>query len=427
MPKQKLGPIDTRVLREKHKSLGLVNKGMSRVKQTSNQSDNTMSTIMNSLPLHIYVTDLESDKIIFINQYVKDQAGDVVGQICWQALHYSQDRPPVSGSNNLLLKDSKPNGSYLWESETYMPNRCYQFMDQTIRWTDGQMVCLSVGTDITEYKKAEGKLETTLKELKLTHDRLIQSENFPSMDRMTSVIIHEIKNPINFIYSALGPLKTNIISLFIFMDCYLDLEKRDYTDIEDLFSWMNKMKSRIDLSEVYSDVRNLMEVIAEGTERVISIVQDMQQLSKGDGTENTDINQCLDSTLNLLSGQCKGNVRFLKHYMDDGVITCNPVQIKQVFLNILTNSIHAMNSRGIIRIETYKDIEDIYITISDNGCGIPEDLVDKVFEPFYTSKESGTGMGLYIVQEILRKHRGSIKVFSEVDLGTIFTIRLPVN
>ncbi len=428
MPGQKSGTMNTKALRETNESLELMSKRKQKSQQGSIQADTTMSTILNSLSLQIYVTDLESDKIIFINQHVKDRVGDVMGQVYWQALHCSHDRP-YADCANLLLKDGKPKGSYLWESETFIPDRCYQFVDQAIRWTDGQMVRLSVGTDITDYKKAERNLETTFKDLKQTHDQLIQSESLVSMGQMVGAITHEVKNPVNFIYSALGPLKTNLISLFMFMDCYLDLEKRNYTDTEDLFHRMKKIKSRINILEVYSDVRDLIEIIAEGTERVITIVQDIQQLSEGNGNvrEDIDINQCLDSTLNLLSSQCKESIRVLKHYMDDAVITCNPVQIKQVLLNILTNSIHAMNSKGIIRIETYKDLDDIYITISDNGCGIPEDLVDKIFDPFYTSRKSGTGMGLYIVQEIVKKHQGSLKVFSEVNLGTIFTIRLPAN
>ncbi len=428
MFKRKLITVDTKSHSGKNKPFESIGKRKQRVEEVKNQSNNIMSKIMDSLFLHIYVTDLESNRIIFVNHFVKEGIGDAVGQICWQALHHGLDRPCTGCTNSHLLKDDKPNGSYVWESETFIPDRCYQFVNQAIRWTDGRIVRLSVGADITKLKKAERKLKTTLKDLKQTHDQLIQSEKLASTSLLAEGITHELKNPVNFIYSALGPLKRNLFSLFIFLDRYLEVEKRNLGDIKDFFRQMNQVKSQIDLSEVYKDTKDLMEIIAEGTERVISIVQDMQ-VSKVqmNATEGVDINQCLDSTLSLLFNQRKEGIRVLKHYMDDAMITCNPVQIKQVLLNILSNAVQALESKGIIRIETYKDIEDIYITISDNGGGIPEDTLGRIFDPFHTSKKDGTGIGLYIVHEIIKKHHGSIKVFSEVDLGTVVTIRLPIK
>ncbi|GMT49571.1 MAG: hypothetical protein IEMM0008_1110 [bacterium] len=428
MFKQKPITVDTESHRWRNKSLEPISKRKEREGRGKNQSNSIMSKIMDSLFLHIYVTDLKSNKIIFMNHFVKERIGDAIGQICWQALHHGLDGPCTGCTSSHLFKNDKPNGVYIWESETFIPGRCYQFVNQAIRWTDGRMVRLSVGADITKLKKAERKLKTTFKDLKKTHDQLIQSEKLASMGLLAEGITHEIKNPVNFIYSALGPLKRNLLSLFIFLDRYLEVEKRNPGDIKDFFRQMNQVKSQIDLSEVYRDIKDLMGIIAEGTERVISIVQDMQvSRDNMDAIKNIDINQCLDSTISLVFSQRKEGIRVLRHYMDDTTITCNPVQIKQVLLNILTNAIHAIGNKGIIRIETYKDLEDIYLTISDNGCGIPNDLLGRVFDPFYTSKKGGTGIGLYIVHEIIKKHHGSVKVFSEVDLGTVVTIRLPIR
>jgi signal transduction histidine kinase len=142
-----------------------------------------------------------------------------------------------------------------------------------------------------------------------------------------------------------------------------------------------------------------------------------------------NIHEGLDSTLILLRNKYKQRIEIEKHYGDIPEIECYPGQLNQVFMNILSNAIDAIDDKGTITISTLKSNEKVEISIKDTGRGIPENIRTKIFEPFFTTKDvgHGTGLGLSISHGIIEKHNGSIKVESNVGKGSEFIIALPVK
>ena len=142
-----------------------------------------------------------------------------------------------------------------------------------------------------------------------------------------------------------------------------------------------------------------------------------------------DIHEGLDSTLVLLRNRYKKRIEIHKQYGKLPKAECYPGQLNQVFMNLLSNAIDAIEDKGTITIRTSKSSGSIRIRIKDDGKGIPEDIRPRIFEPFFTTKEvgEGTGLGLSISHGIIEKHKGSIEVISEVGKGSEFVIELPIK
>jgi signal transduction histidine kinase len=140
-----------------------------------------------------------------------------------------------------------------------------------------------------------------------------------------------------------------------------------------------------------------------------------------------DVNEGLDRTLLIAKNALKHKVEIIKQYGEVGKITCSPSQINQVFLNLITNAAQAIEEQGDIAITTSQDDESVRITVADNGCGIPEHILEKIRDPFFTTKQvgEGTGLGLAIVEKIINSHGGKLHIESEVGKGSAFTVVLP--
>jgi signal transduction histidine kinase len=142
-----------------------------------------------------------------------------------------------------------------------------------------------------------------------------------------------------------------------------------------------------------------------------------------------DIHDNLNSTLTLLQNKYKERIEIERNYEDIPLIECYPGQLNQVFMNIFSNAMDAIEDKGRITINTSRSKESVQISIKDNGKGIPHEYQAKIFEPFFTTKEvgHGTGLGLSISHGIIEKHQGSIKVISEAGQGSEFIISLPLR
>jgi two-component system NtrC family sensor kinase len=143
---------------------------------------------------------------------------------------------------------------------------------------------------------------------------------------------------------------------------------------------------------------------------------------------SSDINEVLEGTINIVWNELKYKATLKKELGNVPPIFCNPQQLSQVFMNLLVNASHAIENQGEIALMTWSDNDFMYVTVSDNGCGIPEEIQRKIFEPFFTTKEigKGTGLGLSISYEIIKKHGGDLTVESAVGKGTTFTVKLPL-
>ncbi|MDQ1004001.1 two-component system, sporulation sensor kinase E [Neobacillus niacini] len=197
---------------------------------------------------------------------------------------------------------------------------------------------------------------------------------------------------------------------------------------------MTALKGFIQLLEPSIKAQHSMyyDVITSELARMDSIINEFLILAKPQETkfQEKDICQIMRETVELLSPQAVlYNVQFHTHYEDQlPYVYCEPNQLKKVFINLIKNAIEVMPNGGEITI-AINSIKDQYIVISirDEGTGIPKDKIKKLGEPFYTTKEKGTGLGLMVSYRIIEEHNGSMEVESEEGIGTLFKIRIPLN
>ena len=194
---------------------------------------------------------------------------------------------------------------------------------------------------------------------------------------------------------------------------------------------IRKRETEIDIDFILDDIDDLIRDCREGTERIKKIVIDLKDFAHPgeDEKKSVDINQGLESTLNVVWNELKYKADVRKDYGDIPIVEGYPQQLNQVFMNILVNAAQAIEERGEIRISTRKVNGYVEVSISDTGSGIPEENLPRIFDPFFTTKEvgKGTGLGMNVAYNIIRKHNGSIDVKSKVGEGTTFRIRIPAE
>jgi two-component system NtrC family sensor kinase len=168
-------------------------------------------------------------------------------------------------------------------------------------------------------------------------------------------------------------------------------------------------------------------------------VSDLRDFSHQGGLTTTlaDVNQCVDSTANIVWTMMKHSVELKKDYRDLPALRCHPMQLKQVFMNLLVNAYHAIEENfdaaseavGVIEISTRVRDEGIEIRVRDTGAGIAEENLQRIFDPFFTTKEvgAGTGLGLSTSYGIVKKHGGEMTVTSEPGKGACFEVFLPLT
>ena len=275
---------------------------------------------------------------------------------------------------------------------------------------------------ILEIKNRE--LQEAYEELKQTQLQILQQEKMASIGQLAAGVAHEINNPMGFISSNLSTLSKYIERLIEYMNLLSNSTSPDQSEK------LEEAKKRLKIDYIIEDIKDLINESLEGAERVKKIVQDLKTFSRVDEAEYkmADINECIESTLNIVWNELKYKATVTKEYGDIPLTKCYPQQLSQVFMNLLVNAAHAIEKQGEIKIKTWADDGWIYITVSDTGCGIPKENLSKIFEPFFTTKEvgKGTGLGLSIAYDIIKKHNGEISVDSEVGKGTTFTIKIPV-
>ena len=286
----------------------------------------------------------------------------------------------------------------------------------------------AVNAFLVAMKRATDKIKMR-GQLEQTQVQLLQSDKMASLGQLAAGVAHEINNPIGFVNSNLGTLKKytdKIVGVLEELSRFIQKEGRE--ELKNQFDSI-KRKSKIDF--IIDDINSIIDESMEGTNRVKQIVLDLKNYSRVDSKklEDYNINQGIESTLNIIRNEIKYNCEVQKELQDLPLIRCYPQQINQVIMNLLINASQAIKESGIITIKTQPIDKGVKLEISDNGSGIPYDIIDKIFDPFFTTKEigKGTGLGLNIVYNVIKKHGGKIDVESKVGIGTTFTVQLPAN
>jgi signal transduction histidine kinase len=272
------------------------------------------------------------------------------------------------------------------------------------------------------------ELHKTLESLKMAQSQLVQSEKMASIGQLVAGIAHEINNPVTFISAGVDSLNTNLQEVRQVLDLY---HKITPVNVAEKLKNIDELKENIDYNEAIREIGKLVDSIQHGTERTTEIIKGLRTFSRldEDVLKTTGIHEGLDSTLILLHNKYKNRIEIIKKYDELPEVECYPGQLNQVFMNVLSNAIDAIDDKGTITISTSKSNGSIRISIKDTGRGIPDDIQSKIFEPFFTTKEvgQGTGLGLSICHSIINQHHGKIEVKSGIGKGSEFVIRLPVN
>lgn len=284
--------------------------------------------------------------------------------------------------------------------------------------------------DTTELRATTNELEKAYSELKEAQLQIFQQEKMASIGQLAAGVAHEINNPMGFISSNLTTLNKYIdrLSEFIAAGDQALVESTDIVATEKL----NEVRKRLKIDYVMEDSRQLIAESQDGAGRVRRIVQDLKSFSRVDQAECAliNLNETLETTINIAWNEIKYVATLNREFGDIPHIKCFPQQLNQVFLNLMVNAAHALgDNQGIITVRTWREEEIVFVSVSDTGCGIPEEIRKRIFEPFFTTKEvgKGTGLGLSISYDIIHKHGGEITVESEVGIGTTFTVCLPIE
>jgi light-regulated signal transduction histidine kinase (bacteriophytochrome) len=287
------------------------------------------------------------------------------------------------------------------------------------------------------------QLEKTLQELKQTQTQLIQTEKMSSLGQLVAGIAHEINNPVNFIYGNINHINQYVEDLLGVLDLY---QQNCLNPVPEII----ERTEDIDLNFIVEDLPKMLSSIKLGTNRIRQIVLSLRNFSRLDQAEIKPVNihDGIDSTLVILQHRFKAKpesqaIQIIKQYGDLPLVECYAGQLNQVFMNVLSNAIDALEqhraslethqSQIIINTSISKlpdNRPSVSICIADNGCGVPEKIIQKIFDPFFTTKEvgQGTGLGLSIsYQIVVDKHSGIFHCKSQPGEGTQFWIEIPVR
>jgi two-component system, NtrC family, sensor kinase len=338
----------------------------------------------------------------------------------------------VDGQRTYEYRFRASGGRYVWMHDTL----------RLIRDANGNpLEVIGSLTDITDRKRMEETLkekseeqQQLIRKLQEAHDQLLQSEKMASIGQLAAGIAHEINNPIGFVNSNMGTMRTYVDTLFDVVDRY-ELAIASVPVDPELKQRVKQLHKQADLDFLKEDTTALVKESIDGLKRVKDIVQALKDFSHvGESDwQIADLHHGLDSTLNIVNNEIKYKAKVIKEY-DPALpqIKCLASQLNQVFMNLLINAAHAIKESGAelggIRIRTGHEADWVWVEVTDTGCGIPPENLNRIFEPFFTTKPvgSGTGLGLSLSYGIVNKHGGKIDVASEVGKGTRFTVRLPV-
>ena len=272
-------------------------------------------------------------------------------------------------------------------------------------------------------------LEVAYKELQAKQATILQQDKMACIGQLAAGVAHDINNPIGFVAGNLEVLQNFWNKVTAYNNALTELLEQ-HNNSEDTAA-LAAVRSKYKIDYLLEELPEVMSECFEGIDRVNRIVLNLKGFSRIDEAEAeaVDINQCLDSTIGIVRNEIRYKAEIKKDYGKLPLLYCYPQQLNQVFMNLLINAAQAIERWGEIVITTRADDDNLWVSIRDTGVGIPPDDLQQIFEPFYTTKEAGvgTGLGLSIVAEIINKHQGEINVSSQLQQGTEFVIRLPLQ
>jgi len=370
---------------------------VARISESQHQlrySSECYGTILDSVDAGIYIADLETYELLFVNEYLRDIVGEEVeGKPCWQVLQ--DEGGPCSFCNNkeLLDAEGEPTEVVRWEFQNTINDRWYDIRDQAITWVDGRLVRLEVAVDITERKDLE--------------QQLLQAQKLESIGRLAGGVAHDYNNMLGVILGS----------------------------------------AELALKQVEADnpVHAKLEQIRSAARRSADITRQLLAFARKQtvAPKVIDLNDSLEGMRKMLHRLIGEDIDLSwRPGTNLDPVEIDPVQLDQLLANLCVNARDAIGDSGKITIETantefdttycnrhqgFKPGHYVMLAVSDNGCGMDKETQTNIYEPFFTTKETGkgTGLGLATVYGIVKQNRGFINLYSEPGSGTTFRIYLP--
>ena len=365
------------------------------------RSHQTFLTVLDGIDATIYVADMNSHEILFINKHMIDTfGGDFTGRICYEAFRGETGHCGHCTNDRLLDADGQPTGVCVWEAKDPLSGKWYINHDRAIQWVDGRMVRLQIAFDVTLIREME-------QERKRIEEQLKQAQKMESVGRLAGGVAHDFNNMLGAIlgYTELG---------------MLDVSPAD------------------PIHGTLKDIQKAAQRSADLTRQLLAFARKQTVAPKV-----LDLNETVEGMLKMLRQIIGENIDFAwLPGKDLGPVRIDPSQIEQLLANLCVNARDAIRDTGKITVETGAVTFDetycathvgsvpgeyVLLAVSDNGCGMDPETLSHLFEPFFTTKEAGkgTGLGLSTVYGMVKQNKGFIDVISQPDQGTTFKIYLP--
>jgi len=359
-------------------------------------------TVLDSIDATIYVADMETYEILFMNKHmIESFSMDMTAEICWDVFRGESGPCPHCTNDRLINARGEPTGVCVWQDKNPITRKWYMNYDRAIKWIDDRIVRLQIATDITDLKALE-------EEKMQFGEKLRQTQKMEAIGTLAGGIAHDFNNILS---SVIG-----------YSELCLEKVKKDtqlHNNLQEVFNAGMRAKDLVKQILAYS----------RQTEQELQPIQ---------------VKLIVKEALKLLRASLPTTIEIRQNIESDEAVQADATQIHQILMNLCTNAGHAMREAGGILEVSLSDVEldtefaaqnseilpGFYqiLSVSDTGHGISANEMEKIFDPFYTTKrpDEGTGMGLSVVHGIVKSHGGAIKVYSELGKGSSFNVYLPI-
>jgi PAS domain S-box-containing protein len=347
------------------------------------KSHEMLTTVLDSLDAVVYVADMNTHEILFVNKYLRKTFGNVVGEKCWHALQNEQTGPCDFCTNEKLLdKDGKPKGVYVWEFQNTINGRWYVIHDRAIRWVDGRIVRLEIATDITKRKTDEEQLKKHAEELE-------EANRFK--DLFTDILRHDLLNPAGIVSGVIEAMLVDSPD-----DKELQMIKRNSNKVIEIIESASKFLKLESLDELEKKRLDLREVID-------SVILNNKPIFESAGVV---VNFTVKEPLPVMAN----------------------VMVEDVVLNLLTNASKYAAEGKRVNVEVEDKGKSYKVLVKDYGQGVPDKYKDDIFIRFKRREKGGvkgSGLGLAISKKIMEFHKGKIWVEDNPGGGSVFCFEIP--
>ncbi len=489
--------------------------------QVLRENEARFRLLMNSLDALVYVADMETYEILFINETGKQIFGDITGKLCWQSLQKNQQGPCDFCTNQYLLDENgQPAGIYHWEMENTLTGQWFDIRDRAIKWVDGRVVRLEVATDITSRKQAENRLAEETQRLEVTLKSIgdgVISTNTESRVTLINQAAESItgwssqeavglplsevftlveegsgepcQNPVERVLATGGivelerqailrsrdgreinvadsaaPIKDLSGEIIGVVMVFRDITQQLRTDQElvkikklesigalagglahDFNNILTAIRGNIELSlldsQLPDNTRYLLQEAVKACQRAQELTRQLLTFAKGGQPirQAASLAEVIRDSADFVLRGSKTACRYL--IPDDlWLVDIDKGQISQVVQNLILNASEAMPEGGVIEVACDNILaaetgevalpgrgDYVKMSVKDHGVGIPANALDRIFDPYFSTKKLGSGLGLAICHSIVSKHDGRITVRSTPGSGTTFEVYLPVS